>query len=264
MPKLMNRNLLSMLMLCALAMAASTGCIVISEGGDGHHGGERGDHYSDWDDDDFDWDKCGCEDWDGECGEGGHEGHDHEDHDGEDGQDMTPPVVEPGGETPGVCPQPEQVCGDDAVTYETACAASRARVRVQHVGPCGEACLFDADCGVYEQCGSAGTCEPVSCTAEVAPVCGVDGVTYSNACEAGAHHVGVASQGECAPACQVDADCELGSVCEGGSCEEAACPEIAEGDFSQEICGEDDFTYASACHARAEHISVAHQGCCVE
>lgn len=287
MTKTMNKTLTLLLSIFLLALVAnSTACIVVSEGG----GGDWGDHHGEWDD----WDDCECDDWDGECGDDDHDGHDHDDqwwddnNDGHGGEDNNDPsdgdnnTDGDGGSTdgdgtsdnsdagdggdgqPDECPQPEQVCGEDGVTYETACDASRAHVRVAHAGPCGEACLFDADCPVYEQCGGNGTCEPVSCTAEYDPVCGVDGQTYGNACEAGAHHVGVSYAGECAPACQVDTDCDLGSVCEGGRCEAANCPAVAEDDFSQEVCGEDGFTYASSCIARADHTPIAHEGCCVE
>jgi hypothetical protein len=108
-----------------------------------------------------------------------------------------------------------------------------------------------------------GRCEPLECPSINAPVCGADGVTYANACEAQAHHVAVASAGECAPQCVVDADCDLGSGCEDGKCEVISCPPIAIDDHSQEICGDDGFTWASTCDARAAHISVVHQGCCI-
>ncbi len=38
---------------------------------------------------------------------------------------------------------------------------------------------------------------PIACTLEFAPVCGVDAITYSNACHAGANNVAIAHDGEC-------------------------------------------------------------------
>jgi hypothetical protein len=65
-------------------------------------------------------------------------------------------------------------------------------------------CIDAADYCMMEtgQCSmpdASGTCtqKPEVCTEDMAPVCGCDGQTYSNACKAAAAGVSVASEGEC-------------------------------------------------------------------
>ena len=123
-------------------------------------------------------------------------------------------------------------CGEDGQIACTLrfCVASCGGITGESCAE-GEYCSFPPE----TQCGSGdqtGFCEarPEFCTREFNPVCGCDGSTYGNACEAAAAGISVASQGECPPAgeCTTDEDCPIPPCAcldenEDGQCENE-CP----------------------------------------
>jgi hypothetical protein len=135
-----------------------------------------------------------------------------------------------------------------------------------------EFCLADG-CGegLVGQC----TYKPASCDDDLAAgVCGCDGETYFNTCDAHQAGIAVAGEGACeleAVICQVaegfgpGEGCAQGEYCMGGCSGEGVCaPEpVACDDLSEGVvCACNGATFASPCNAALQGVNVESAGAC--
>jgi hypothetical protein len=189
---------------------------------------------------------------------------------------------------PDLCPGVvDPVCGCDGKTYGNSCLAQQSGTDVDHKGPCGTDCKIGDDkaCAAGDACFAQpdattglvsclgyGLCEtkPKACPEVYSPVCGCNGQTYGNACEAKAAGVTVEKTGKCPGGeCTIGGKgvCGPDEVCVGptgqcggpGSCEPMPGGCLAVYD---PVCGCDGKTYSNACTATMAGVTVAALGEC--
>ena len=194
---------------------------------------------------------------------------------------------------PSLCPTNfAPVCGCDGMTYQNECYAAAAEATVAFPGECdevqvcggsaGDTCAEGQFCKREEgECDedAEGVCAdiPFECTAVFEQVCGCDGKTYTNSCMADAAEVTVASTGECDEGEEQACGGSAGDTCgKDQFCKtaEGDCAEDAEGVCMDiplvcplaldPVCGCDEETYGSECHADGASVNVASTGECDE
>jgi hypothetical protein len=158
---------------------------------------------------------------------------------------------------------------------------------VERCGPiplplCERFCDSNADCAAGDfcrkrdgACGDTGTCtpRPEACPFVYEPVCGCDGRTYGNRCEAAAAGVSVARTGACGgERCGtiVGLPCDEGEFCDfpPGSCQgadlEGTCVPVPDACITlyDPVCGCDGRTYGNDCERLRARVGLDHEGRC--
>ncbi|MGA1844864.1 MAG: Kazal-type serine protease inhibitor domain-containing protein [bacterium] len=191
----------------------------------------------------------------------------------------------------GTCaPRPEAcaqvwdpVCGCDGKTYPNECTAATYGINVQSQGACqpGQTqCTNNSNCQPNEYCqkqtgvcgAGIGTCapRPEVCAQVWDPVCGCDGQTYPNTCEAAARGINLATESACTPGqipCTTNSACPPDSYCDKpvGQCNAAGTcaprPEVC-AQIWDPVCGCDGKTYPNECTAASNGVNVYQENEC--
>ena len=178
------------------------------------------------------------------------------------------------------------VCGENGYTYINVCEAECRDIGITDADECavpvcggntGLVCEDGSFCETRAGCDDSqiGRCKevPDTCSGDYEPVCGCDGVTYSNDCERRRAGVALDRTGRCdgsSVECSDNADCLDDEFCSKPSRGEDSCESMGECELRPEacvmsldpVCGCDGVTYDNECEANASGTSVDHPGAC--
>ena len=176
------------------------------------------------------------------------------------------------------------IINEDILCTKSSCLSVLGSINTNSIAPIddneedpGGVCVSNSDCGMEEYCSKAigyctgtGECQPRPeiCITVWDPVCGCDGITYGNDCEAAAAGENVDYRGECQTGtCVSNSDCGTGEYCAKatgdcagtGECQSMPehCPDVWD-----PVCGCDGRTYGNVCEAAAAGMNVDYDGVC--
>ncbi|XP_054715535.1 agrin-like [Uloborus diversus] len=180
-------------------------------------------------------------------------------------------------------PKMQPICGSNGRTFDNECELKRqscllrTELTAVHQGECGDHgpchthhCSYGAMCVVKN---GQPVCDCPTCAEEFEPVCGTDGISYTNPCKLKREaceqksEVIVAHEGLC-NTCHAQ-QCDFYAVCEsfGGGETRCVCPEVCI-KVDAPVCGSDGVSYPNECELRVEackkqqYVAVATKGHC--
>lgn len=132
---------------------------------------------------------------------------------------------------------------------------------------CAADCQTSADCGASQVCVEGECRDDCTCSDDLVEVCGADGVTYANACEARCLGVEVIADQACAQQCpeiSCDQSCPSGQALDASGCPTCECLSPCEAcdERFDPVCTRNGETFLNACDAECRGELVAYAGRC--